>query len=54
MFSNMTPKLRAESTGNRVTSLSRLVSFKSHCGRPRSRNLVLEVLIGRKLGLDDT
>jgi len=55
----MTPRLRAESTGESMTLLGRwmveLLSLESCCGRPKIRNSVLEGLRDRKLdkiGLD--
>jgi len=52
--SKMTPRLRAESTVESMTLLSRwmlrLPSLESCCGRPKMRNSVLEGLRDRKLG----
>jgi len=52
-FSKMTPRLRAESTGESITLLRRwmvgLLSSETCCGRPNMRNSVLEGLRDRKL-----
>jgi len=52
-ISNMTPRLRAESTGASMTLLGRwmvgLLSLESCCGRPKMRNSVLEGLRDRTL-----
>ena len=47
LLSNMTPKLRAELTDERVTPSA--FNFLSYCGRPMRRNSVLEGLRERKL-----
>jgi len=49
----MTPRLRAESTGESITLLGRwmigILSLESCCGRPKMRNAVFERLRDRKL-----
>jgi len=52
-LSKMTPRLRAESSGESMTLLGRwmvgLLNLESCCGRPKIRNSVLEGLRDRKL-----
>jgi len=52
-MAKMTPRLRAESTGESMTLLGRwmveLLSWESCCGRPKIENTVLEELRDREL-----